>query len=397
MTAGLTSTGFVAKTTEENLAEANAATLSTIDPAIDTAPTEVLGQYHGILSSKFAELWELLATIYNLFNPDAAEGTALENIAALSGVTRLPKTRTLVYCTLNLAASQSFAPGALVAHVAGQPTVLFTNRDQVTSVLAGNYTNVPFVAIDYGPISVNASTLTAIPTSTPGWNSITNPANGITGRNVETDTELRVRRELELTAPGACTVDSIRADLLDQDKVPGVIQALVFENTSLLVDGNGLPGKSIECVIWDGSVPAADDAKVRATIWASKPSGIETYGSISGTTPDSTGTSQTVKFSRATARRLYLDSTITTNSLFDATNGPAAVRSAMKAVVDKFQLGDDVIALALSAAALTVTGVVDVTSLKLGFSASPVGTANLVVGAREIATLSTSDVLVNGA
>jgi hypothetical protein len=42
-----------------------------------------------------------------------------------------------------------------------------------------------------------------------------------------------------------------------------------------------------------------------------------------------------------------------------------------------------------------VPGVTDVTALRLGFAASPVGTTNLVVTGRAIARFDTSRVLVN--
>ena len=58
-------------------------------------------------------------------------------------------------------------------------------------------------------------------------------------------------------------------------------------------------------------------------------------------------------------------------------------------------LGDDVIALVFRAAALTVTGVIDVTAFTLGYTISPVGTSNLSVASREIAVVDTSRIVVN--
>lgn len=389
MTAGVTSAGFTAKTVQEIVDELEQAELSTIDPALDLSPTEPLGQINGIFASKLAEVWELLAVAYNGFNPDAAEGFLLEALCALTGVKKEKQRKTLVLCTLNLAAGQSYVPGQLEAAIVGQD-VHFVNKFAVTSTLAGNYPNIVFEATSYGPIAANAGTLNSIATPVSGWNSITNPANGVLGRFDETDTEVRARRKDELTAPGACTVDAIRADLL---RVPAVLQALVFENTSLITDVNGVPGKAIECVIWDNG--AAVDADVRAKIWASKPSGIETYGSITGTTTDSTGALQTVKFSRATAKPVFFEFDVVTDSTFDVTNGPAAIRTAAKAIGDKLKLGEDVYALRFRAAALSVAGVVDVTALRLGFTVSPVGTSNLVIAPREIATFSTGAMVVN--
>jgi hypothetical protein len=60
------------------------------------------------------------------------------------------------------------------------------------------------------------------------------------------------------------------------------------------------------------------------------------------------------------------------------------------------QPGVSVVALALRAAALAIPGVFDVPTLALGFSPSPVGTANLAVGPLAVAVVETPNITVNG-
>ena len=88
-----------------------------------------------------------------------------------------------------------------------------------------------FLSQDFGPIAAPINTLTEILTPISGWISINNLKAGVTGRFIETDAELRIRRNNSLRLLGAGTVESIRARLLQQ--VPGVISALVFENRTL--------------------------------------------------------------------------------------------------------------------------------------------------------------------
>src|SRR5262249_36114068 len=89
-------------------------------------------------------------------------------------------------------------------------------------------------AVDTGPLPAPAGTLTVIDTPVAGLSSVTNAADAILGRNQETDSELRIRREEELRAAGKGTVDAIRALLLE---VLNVVQAKVLQNHS------GRPGR----------------------------------------------------------------------------------------------------------------------------------------------------------
>ena len=90
---------------------------------------------------------------------------------------------------------------------------------------------ITFNAQNFGPIPLPIGTLTFIVTPISGWNSITNLIAGNTGTLVETDAQLRIRRQNSIKLLGSATVEAITAGLLQ--KVPGVTSATVFENTSL--------------------------------------------------------------------------------------------------------------------------------------------------------------------
>lgn len=101
---------------------------------------------------------------------------------------------------------------------------------QITSVSSP----VPFLSQSFGPIPAPAGSLTNILTPVSGWTSLTNFDAGITGRNQETDTELRIRRALSLKVQGAATVESIISRL--RQEVPGVTSVNVFENVTMTQD-----------------------------------------------------------------------------------------------------------------------------------------------------------------
>jgi len=92
-------------------------------------------------------------------------------------------------------------------------------------------TPVEFLAQEFGPIPAPANTMTEILTSIAGWVSVTNPVDGSLGRDVETDSELRIRRRNSILLVGAGTVESIRARILQQ--VAGVTSAFVYENKTM--------------------------------------------------------------------------------------------------------------------------------------------------------------------
>lgn len=388
--AGVTPQGFVAKTIEEEKASIEADELSTIDPALNLQPEQPVGQLNAIVSKKLAELWELGAVAYNAFDRDAAEGRLLDNIGALTGTPREPARKSQVTVTLTLGAGFSKAAGEMMANVPGQDAK-WTNRDAVTSTSAGTYSAV-FESVDYGPIPANAGTLTQITNSLAGWTAITNPLDATLGALEETDTAYRQRQEADLAAPGASTVDAMASDIRD---VAGVEQAFVFENTSLVTDGEGLPGKAFEVVIYDGAVPAADDDEVAQAIWDSKPSGAQSYGTSSGTAIDKNGDPQTVYFSRAVVVPIYLEFDVSVDAQKFPAGGATLIKTAATDRGNELALGDDVVALVIASAALSVQGVKDVTSLRLGLAASPVGTANLTIGSRSIAKFDTSRIVVN--
>ncbi len=392
-TPGLTPQGFVAPTVDEEIAALDALFLANVDGSLDLDPDQPMGQVIGIFAEKFAEVSEVLATVYNSLNPDAAEGQLLVNVSAISGTRPQVATYSKVSANLSLNAGSTVPAGAIVT-VLNQPanrwvlTATVTNSGGSPAVIAETFrSELP------GPFVANAGTLTVIGTPAIGWTAVTNPADETPGLAADTDTTLRQKRNLELSGEGAGDVDAIRAAVL---KVPGVVQAFVFENVTMVgPDVNGVPAKAFRVVIWDGVGPGAANADVAAVIWKEKPSGIEASGGIANTVLDSQGLPHTVGFDRAIQLRTWVTCTTTPSSLTLA--GTNAVKAALAAYALKvFNLGVNIIDLPFRAAAI-VTGITtDVPTFAFDFHSSPVNTGNLAVTGLQIATLSTTDILVNG-
>lgn len=393
MTYGLTPTGFISKTSTEIQSDIGTNMLVNLDAALDLSPDQPFGQVIGIFSNELAPVWDLLATVYNQMNPDAAEGDLLRSLCALTGVRAQSATKSHVTCVMNLAAGTS-VPAGSIAYVQNQPANTWTLVTTVTNAtLDPADFNGEFQSSLAGPYVANANTLIVIGTPVIGWNSIYNPEDATLGLSEDTDAQLRLKRQAELSASGAANPDAIRADVL---QVPGVLQAFCYENTSLLPDIEGVPGKAFHVIIWDGPGSEADNDAVAQAIWNSHPSGIQSFGGIFGNATDSTGTNQVMYFDRATEVPVYMTLTTTRNASASS-DYRTEVRAALVAYANlTLNLGVDVVALAFRAQALTVTGVLDVPTFTLGITPAPLTTSNIVISSLQIATLSTTDILVDG-
>lgn len=391
---GLTPQGFVAPSVDEEVLAMNAEVLANVDGSLDLDPDQPVGQWIGVQSKKLADLGEILATVYNALNPDAAEGTLLANICAISGTRPQIATYSLasgVLLSLNAGAT---AHAGDVVSVSGQPTnrwVLLadvTNTGGSPAALPGN-----FRSEQPGPFVANASTLTVIETPEIGWTGVTNPTDATPGLAADTDTTLRQKRQIELAGEGSGDIDAIRAAV---QKVEGVLQVFVFENNTLGYDFvNGLPPKSFRVVVWDGPGLSASNAAIAEAIWTHKGSGALAYGGTLVTVTDSAGNPQPVRFDRATQLRLFVSCTTTPGTL--STAGTAAVKAALTAYAAlTFNLGTSIIDLPFRAAALVAGVTTDVPTFAFDFHSSPTNTANLPVTGLQIATLASTDVLVNG-
>ncbi len=115
--------------------------------------------------------------------------------------------------------------------VADDPDVPFSISVGTNLSVSSQSSPITFLSQDFAPIAAPINTLVEILTPISGWNSINNPKAGVTGRFIETDAELRIRRNNSIRLLGAGTVESIRARLLQQ--VTGVTSAFIFENRTM--------------------------------------------------------------------------------------------------------------------------------------------------------------------
>ena len=388
---GVTPDRFVKKNISDLLGAIEADERADISPSLNLLATSVLGQLNGIYADKLRELWDVAEAIYRAQYPDSASGEALDGVAAITGAIRLPATKSRVALALTLEPGVTLPVGRVVS-------IGSTGPRFVTIEAVGNGSNVTAdVAVEaeaenFGPIPALPGTIDTIQTPASGWRAVGNPGDAIPGRLVESDADFRVRREALLRISGAATLEVVRSQVLD---VEDVVQAFVFENTTLERDAQGLPPKSFE-VVACGGAPDNDQAIAEA-IFRSKPVGIETYGSISKSVEDSQGFLHPINFSRPIEVNMHIALTVAAEGGVFPLDGTEQIKAALEKLANAQQIGEDVVSLRFACAALGVAGVVDITDFNIGTEPRPRGADNVAIALRELARLDSRniDVTVN--
>lgn len=450
MAFGVTDQGFEKKTLSDILSEVESEQRSEISPNLNQLPDSSLGQENGIFCDKVRELWDVLEAVYNAAYPDSASGAALDDVCSITGATRLPETKSEVeaYATgdaatvltvgrilsvAGIAADRfvSTVEATLAAATAWQSTHDYeigdvaanndgTDRIYVctvdgtsagsggptgtgTAIVDGSVTwayvgdglafaLVPFEGESAGPVNAPAFTLTTIETPVTGWNNARNVNDpDPIGRNTENDPDFRARREELLRVTGAGTLEAIRSDVRD---VEDVSEAFVLENVTDATDVNGLPPHSVEVLVRDG-----DDDAIGQAIFDTKPAGIQTHrdpGAQGRTVvvEDSQGIDHDINFTRPDEVEIYVRSDVDVTDDFPA-DGVDQLKAAIVAAGDSSAIGEDVILEALKSFNFDVVGVFDVTDFRIDTVTPPVGTSNIAITVREVATFDTSRITIN--
>ena len=85
---GVSDLGFKPMALTDVMADLQGALQSSFGGNVNLAPSSVNGQYVAIMAERLTTLWQLGQSVYNANNPVAATGVAVDNILALSGLTR---------------------------------------------------------------------------------------------------------------------------------------------------------------------------------------------------------------------------------------------------------------------------------------------------------------------
>lgn len=371
-----------------------------ISPSLDTSSTSPAGQIASPVAKIAGELWDSLEAVNAAGDPDRATGDGQDALCAISGTSREAASHSQVACQLALGAAVTVPLGSKIA-VLGNPTSVFeligdtvTLGVPVVSTVPGTYVGL-FQSVATGPIAANANTLTVIVTPITGWTGVNNPGDATLGHNIETSTDLRIRREVEIAALGSTPVDALRAELDALMAAKGIVGGFadVVDNPLDVADADGRPPHSIEALVDDGVSPLSNDL-IAQTIWDGRAGGIQTFGSTNGNAVDTKSTTRVMHFNRPTPINIYFGVSIVIDSAIFPGDGDVQIKVAMVALGAALKPGADVARNAFFGPIFSIPGVANVTVLTLGTAPAPVGTADIVIGVRERARFDTARISV---
>jgi uncharacterized phage protein gp47/JayE len=309
MAFGVTDSGFVIKRLVDILPEIKAAIWAATEwgSGANLEPDSPIGQLVGIFAEREALIWELAEAIYNAAYPQNAEGTALDNVCDIIGITRTPATYSTVELTLGGTPGTVITAGAVVSVEGSGERFLL---DAPVTISGSGTVQGQFTAENSGEVRANAGTLNQVDTLIPGWTSATNADDATIGTAIETNAELRLRRLQSPQIIGASTVNSMQSRLRQQ--VDNVTDAVVIENDTDYTDAEGRPPHSVHCILSGGL-----DQDIADKIWETKAGGVGTHGSTTVTVTDSQGYEHDIKFDRAVDVNIWFLVQLTVTSAFD--------------------------------------------------------------------------------
>ena len=374
--AGVDSTGFTIKTLQEVLADLDASLRTSLGENLRLDADSVLGQIRGAIATEISLVWEALGEVSAALDPDQAVGVYLDALAALSGITpRQQATFSTGTVTVNGTNGTIIPAGSRIRDAASTVTVETT----AAATIAGA-TSVPVQALETGPIEAAASTLTVIVTPVAGWSSVTNAAALTPGQDIESDLQLRARREASLQASGTGTDGGIRAALLEI-----VEQAVVLSNRTNSTAADGTPAHAVRSILYPDPNSATVEAAIATAYFGQLPAGIQAWGTdVTATVTDSQGVDQTIEWDYATEIDTYIDVTVALAPGSDIV--ASDIEDAIIAYVNALEIGDDVRILRLYQAIQAVSDdVLSASSLKVDTIDPPVATTDLTIAIDEIA------------
>lgn len=448
---GLLATGFSPKTVDIIRTEINAQLTYYFGPSLDL-DNGLLSRLVGIVSERYASLWELAEQIVSSQDADKATGVYLDAVALLIGALRVEAAYSTVTLTLTGTPATAVPSGqrvntsttavtfltatngtitsvpawlAATVYIAGQRVTNASNVYQCvtggTSVtgptgtpaagtriffdtsgtLVWRYQGPGTGAIDVAGQSVLkdamigvSGDISVIGTPVGGWTGCDNVLDATPGYINQVDEAFRLTREEELSQAGTSTQTAIQAALI---AVAGVTSVTVFVNETDTTDGFGLTPHSVEALVRGGA-----DADIGTVLLNQVAAGIHTAGNSSVAVLDSNNISHTIGFSRPVVFNIGVIINLTKNPATYAVNGDLLVKQAIALAGNARGAGYDAVSSTVLAWAFGVLGVLDVPTLPLissvvypGVPPTPTVSTSITISTRQLSAWDTSWITVN--
>jgi uncharacterized phage protein gp47/JayE len=228
----LTPEGYDAKRAAEWLTQIRNEYEERTGESIDFERDQFVSQVTAIMADKLAELSQSAQSLYDVFDPQSAEGVYLDVLASLVGIERREATQSSLDITL-LGDDTTVVPrGSEIEDAQGRRWRL--TEDEAIGSAGPGKAEGSFLAVEEGPKSLQANAFDTrndngrIVTPVSGWDDAYNAVDAVPGRERETDAELRQRRRESLQIVGAASMPAIRGRL--EEDVDDVVAARIVDN-----------------------------------------------------------------------------------------------------------------------------------------------------------------------
>lgn len=261
------------------------------------------GQMMNIMVQVILDLQDLVASVYNGFDPDSAVGNVLSQRVTINGIQRQAGTYTITPITIVV--SQSVNLYGLdqedqdVYTIEDNEGNRWELMETQLGVNAGTHV-FDFRAAVPGEQLTIPNTITVPVTVVIGVVSVNNPTSYTTlGINEETDAQLRLRRQRSVSLASQGYLPGLLAAL---ENINGVTSAFVYENTTDITDGDGIPGHSIWVIV----AGTGSDEEIAQAIYTKRNAGCGMFGSQSYTVTQVDGSPFIVNWDNVLTKNLFI-------------------------------------------------------------------------------------------
>jgi len=379
----ITSLGFLRTRLDERLEQLKTDYRNIYGSDISIEADDPDGQLLGIFAERISDVDQLAEDIYNSFNPQTVTGLSQSRLVQLNGIRRIAGAYSQATVNLTGTPGVTVPAGSLVKSTADN--TLWATLS--ASVFDGNgLASVVIQNSVMNAIAASIGTLTKIQTPIYGWFTVTNAAPATLGRKEETDEQLRIRQRISTSTPAQSILDGITG-AIGQLNLVRLVKA--WENPTNAVDVLGLPPHSVYCVVEGGA-----NADIANAIWLRKTVGTTLVGAVSNTVTDSLGAVHPIVFSRPSYSDIYITVNLSIRVGWPG-DGVARVKAALAQWgLDNQEIGEELITSRLYDAINSVPGH-SVTSVFVGTTAGPTGSANIACVFDGLIRIDASRIVVN--
>lgn len=267
--AQVTDSGITPTTLEEYQTRLRVAFQSVWGEDLDISSKSPAGQWIDNLALSFSQSDDALISAAGAANIFRAFKAQLEGLGALLGIPKDAAEPTRVTATLGGTPGATILSGSRARSTGGDLYALVD--DAILDV--GGTVDAIMAAVETGPIELLAGQLSSIVDVVPGWETVTNAADGTTGRDIESDPAYRNRYFTELFRNALSVLDSIVAQVSGLENVISVIGEENDTDSPLIVQNVTIDPHSVAIVV-DGGL----DVEIKDAIRFKKTGGTGTTG-----------------------------------------------------------------------------------------------------------------------